>query len=1034
MSTINHYPFHSATDQYQLKPPCTALTTAIFAYKTSPIPKNIRPVLATLTALHEILKPLARPTAIDEKLADYTFYPLSQVLSSSPQLPIAALESVLSSLEILISFGWTRNIAPNLASQLLILLTLTADRSPKAPRQPTSDLCALCARCLKVLFAALGDSEKGRATLVAEGNVPSLGHAVTVLLELLENGGTVEVEGAAVEALRELVKALTGQREVLASFLPGIVSVFSRVLAKGTRRRGWKVLQDGVAVFRNLLVGTVEDDVALATLSEAVDSRDGGKMELSASWLKASAGQLKLALANVNRLHSHDRIEVKEALLDLNVMILGKCSQSLGNCRQLALETALVLSEVEALSRGKDTMLALLRTNREIDDTLQSTFRDWTISVGRIMQGADDEVKQRRLKQLFTAFNFLMESEVDLQSPYRLLGSALNEGITTLLREKRSVEKNGQRVEALVLQDLSLVTIGASDLSFKNPLAEFRSQREIFDVIRAGIQSSATSTAVLQIGSDFAAQVRNAEGDAQVSAFWLLLQLLQTSNNANDISAFIDLGDMAENRKLALQEDVYSFALSTIEDEDSDARLQALSLEAIAFQAQQTGLDFRNELIDVLYPILHNLGSNEPQVRSHAITCLNVVAEACGYSDVKNLVVANVDYLVNAVALKLNAFDVSPQGPQVLLMMVRLAGPSLLPYLEDTVESIFAALEDYHGYPVLVELLFAVLKNMAEEGVKAPLLAITDGNEVGKKDEKAPLNIEGLVQLLLDRKTKKQESEQNLVREDLSHPTKPWGKDKEKDSSGIEELDEDGDPEGSSGPAEDPPAPPPPSPKTYALLLKITQLTQHYLSSSSPSLRTSLISLISTTIPALARHENSYLPLVNTLWPELVSRLHDEEPYIISGSLDVIAIMSQHAGNFMRTRIESLWPDLRALHTRLAKLFSEAAPKLEQQRYSIKAVAKVDVGAVGYVDTSTKALWSSFQRLLMVCVQHVGVDAKSFDEVLAMLCPIATLEAQAINALEAENADATWLARFKEEQKTLNPPEVQGWEFAAAVY
>ena len=138
--------------------------------------------------------------------------------------------------------------------------------------------------------------------------------------------------------------------------------------------------------------------------------------------------------------------------------------------------------------------------------------------------------------------------------------------------------------------------------------------------------------------------------------------------------------------------------------------------------------------------------------------------------------------------------------------------------------------------------------------------------------------------------------------------------------------------------------------------------------------------------------------------------------------------MSQHAGNFMRTRIESLWPELKALHSRLARLFNEAAPKSQQQKLKqqTKTLARVEVGALGYVDTSTKTLWSSFQRLLLVCVQHVGVDAKNFDEVLIMLRPVAKLDAQAIDVLEAENADATWLARFKEEQKYLTPPVAQG--------
>jgi len=69
-----------------------------------------------------------------------------------------------------------------------------------------------------------------------------------------------------------------------------------------------------------------------------------------------------------------------------------------------------------------------------------------------------------------------------------------------------------------------------------------------------------------------------------------------------------------------------------------------------------------------------------------------------------------------------------------------------------------------------------------------------------------------------------------------------------------------------------------------------------------------------------------------------------------------------------------------------------------------------------------------------VCVEHVGVDAKSFDEVLIMLRPVTKLDPQAIEVLEAENADATWLARSKEERKHLIPPIAQGWKFAAAVY
>ena len=58
-------------------------------------------------------------------------------------------------------------------------------------------------------------------------------------------------------------------------------------------------------------------------------------------------------------------------------------------------------------------------------------------------------------------------------------------------------------------------------------------------------------------------------------------------------------------------------------------------------------------------------------------------------------------------------------------------------------------------------------------------------------------------------------------------------------------------------------------------------LTQHYLTSPTPTLRKSLLDLVGTVSPALAGDENAFLPLVNTLWPVVVSRLYDGEGYVV---------------------------------------------------------------------------------------------------------------------------------------------------------
>ena len=354
-------------------------------------------------------------------------------------------------------------------------------------------------------------------------------------------------------------------------------------------------------------------------------------------------------------------------------------------------------------------------------------------------------------------------------------------------------------------------------------------------------------------------------------------------------------------------EELYSFSLSALttpSEEQPDSRLQALALRGLALRAQTAGQDFRYELVDALYPVLHTLATSDDELQRDSITTLNILASACGYASVEDLIIENVDYLTNAVALKLNAFDVSPQAPQVLLMMVRLSGPSLLPYLEDTVDSIFAALEDYHGYPLLVELLFRVLGVMAGEGVKAPQLAIVapgaDVNEVVGSERWVPTSVDSLASLLRQR-AEEEADVQKFDRENLEpHPQRPWKLPKETAGSDDDDSvpeDEDIDPQ------LDETDPPPPAPKTYNLLFKITELTQHFLPSASPSLRTSLLSLIKTTIPAISRHENSFLPLINTLWPEIVSRLDDDEPCVVASAMEIIGGLCEYAGDLMRKRL-----------------------------------------------------------------------------------------------------------------------------------
>lgn len=966
------------------------------------------------------------------------------MLKASRDLPVRAMELCLQCLAVLIHKGWRENITPSLSSQLVVFLSLTCDTSGKtvAVSQVTDDLRIAAFNCMSKLFESISSSTTGKLTLVATANVPSLGHAVSVILDGIYAGESFEVQNAAVEALSALLGCME-DIQVLSSFFPGIVSLLTKVLTPSSQgRRQWRILVQCLSILDKLLLALLGNNVVASLPKAGHESEIGEKTKrlLDDSWTKATAIQLKVALANIERLRSHDRSEVRESLANLNLTILTDCNETLDNCCYMALETLLMLLEYGSVSSYTDKarLEVLVDSKPAIAEVLASVFHDELLSLTRVMQSNDDDAKERTLRQVFSAYHMLVagsHSDVGLLS--RMIGRGLRDSVTAILQSGTDGSTKSSQGSSLILSEMPQLESSERTVSFSAPLAKHKSQARILSCIEMQIKAiRETQQYPIGLSSEMVPNIRMCEGDVQVASFWLVLRDLQAgTSTGNILDDFLLLESTSiVNGDFSVREQLYSFSLDILAEAESDWRLKTLALETIAMQANQHKEDFRGELMDVLYPILHHLGSEVTQVRAHATTCLNIVSDVCGYSDVKELIVSNVDYLVNAVALKLNAFDVSPQGPQVLLMMVRLAGPSLLPYLEDTLESIFAALEDYHGYPGLVSLLFAVLKTIAEEGVKSPQLQITLESESGHQgpvSSWAPTAVQDLATIIKGLATNSTEADGTSLPDVV--PLKPW-EELEPHSLGARsrEAEVEEDEEKEEDDAASPAQPLPPAPMTYALLLKITTLTQHYLSSSSPALRISLLSLIRTTIPALAKHENSYLPFINTLWPEITSRIFDSESHVVAASLQIVDTMCEYAGDFMRSRISALWPELVIMYRRIAREINRQQTR-NQSRSTEMALRQTDVG---YVDVSNKTVWQALIDLLTTVVQHVGIDADLFEEALSMLQPIQALDSRVQAVLEEYNADSVWLARYRSQSCALEKTKVEGsgdWNFIELV-
>ncbi|KXT17067.1 hypothetical protein AC579_4348 [Pseudocercospora musae] len=1029
----------SRDDMFQrLKRPCVALSQAALALNGAD--NNTRDVVQRLEDLvHVLTTATTRSDPLDAKLADYVFFPLSHVLKASQKASIRCLELSIQCLAILVEHGWRGQIQPQLAAQIVILCTLMAEKKPKAliSAESTDELQASALWCLHHVFTATTPASEARKSLASEANVPQIGQTFSTILDGINDGGSMDVQVAGVSALDALVKNIA-TRDIKAAFFPGIVSKLTKVLTPQTQqRRNQVVLVSALDILTHLFDSVLGDDVDHSVPEQMSNGRDplATIARTDAEWVKTAATQLKPALASILRLKDHGRVEVKEALAQLCFTILKRCKTTLENCASICLEVVVLLSSEDNADSLRFRLEAVVNGDPMICSLLQNTLNDWLRSLPTRMQGADDQAKIQRMQHIRTARDILIGAGVNTDIIDRELVNALRDSVVIILQLPGAKQQPLPSISQVQALDTAVIEVQGSNTHFVSALAQFRGQEEILDVVHKFTKSISTSTSSTAFSAGLARSLRQSHGDMQVASFWLLLEATRSAHEQNsNADAFLNLDSNNSGRLPNYLEDLSAFSLDILTDtseEPTDQRLQALALQTLALRAQTTGLEFRYELIDALYPVLHTLATPSENLQRDSIATLNILTASCGYGSIKDLIVENVDYLTNAVALKLNAFDVSPQAPQVLLMMVRLAGPGLLPYLEDTIDSIFAALEDYHGYPLLVELLFRVLSVVAEEGSRAPQLAITDSMRKDlhqvRADNWQPTQISQLSQLLVEWAANAALVGTRECANLEPHPRRPWKSDlKREEGVSLEEYDDVNEAEenGQDQPV-DIPDPPPPAPKVYNLLLKISDLTQHFLPSASASLRTSLLMLIKTTTPALARHDNSFFPLINTLWPEIVSRLEDEEPYVVATALDIIASFCEHAGDFMRSRIQQLWSALLEIHYKLVKdIVPIAQPgkgKSTRDRdsnavvsssRSKEALIRMRSAPTNYSDTSTRLVWTALKNLYTAIVRYVVIQPEQFDEVLGVLEPVLD-ENDVREALEVVNPNAVWLIRLR---------------------
>ncbi|OQU94705.1 hypothetical protein CLAIMM_01029 [Cladophialophora immunda] len=1038
----------------RLRPPCVELSSVALKLKANQTSAKV--VLLSLEQVHRVLCSLGEEDLLDEKLAEYAFFPLTHIFNQSFRISSRGLELAVRCVQILVSKGWRDKLLPEMAKQLLILMGLLVSRGPNQQNQPpTDELKVASFECMAVIIRQ--SASVAPTVLEGVGSKNIVDQLVYQLLEAVTEASSEDVQISATHALLELQRAIKS-RALLASLLPRTVSTLVKVLRSSTQaRRTRKVLVAYLELMtealRNVLADRIASDNIKARPLTKPSIAHGADDEviLDKSWIDATASQIDLALIQVVKLRTHSSPDVVEALLNLCLTVIDDCPQTLAQSVPLMVETLAVLCRSSDGSKANSALKYLMTSRPEIAEILEAKFYEWSQALPRVMQGNDDRPKQQLLKQVTTSFIALSDSSNATDEEMSKFASILIDTVAAAVdsgpKKSKLVSERPQISPSELVQQSR-----RSEHGFLPVILSHQSQQSSTEELQVLIATLKTHSFSQNITRSLVDHLHDSDISKKLSAAWLALQFLRSdSNKSFDVMELVDDNISSPDFSLSrpfLISDLYSNILPylteypDLEDEgDTDWRLVALSLESLILQASQLSQSYRPELVETLFPLLTLLGSGNALLQQHAMTALNLLATACEYPSTSQMLIENVDYLINAVALRLNAFDVSPISLRVIGMMIHLCGGRLLPHLDDLIGSIFGALDTFHGYPNLVEQLFEVLKMVVTESSKKPAILSIQSGRALESHRNVAAHVSGLQDILGDmerRKHRRRRSDEEY--EEISGaPHRPWTDAEDgglsEEQSSLSGENEDGEDDQRLEQTAD--GQEAKISKSHQLLLNVAQSTVPHLTSPSSKVRSILLELLQEICPLLAGHENTFLPLVNSIWPAVVCRLLSgndantaNAPYIVRAAALTIADICGAAGNFMSSRIDELFDELEILFektyssvfrsTRRQKstttlnmkrselvVYTGNSTRLTHEASSLPSQSSVAPYSV-IVRSSSGQILEALVTLLISILQHVPISDDNVDKIFMLLAPLMHTE-RVRQALLRYNEDAVWL-------------------------
>ena len=705
-------------------------------------------------------------------------------------------------------------------------------------------------------------------------------------------------------------------------------------------------------------------------------------------WYAKMKSQLRLILGQILQLRLYPDWKTRLAFVEFSFNLLSTCSRTLDNCVQLLLDTLVLhaddaYSQVSVTCRAHmQTLLSISSFGNAIMPVLKDNLYEWIMKFPQYVISKDEQEKTTAMSLIIGMIIMLDDQAESVLSI--VLSRASDGWMTALEIDKNSLdileEKSSERFIELGVEGDSNDKRKAAPLypriRFKHIVTDMSTAKlnRLLNIIGQHCDLSSWVHHFMRYISIDSQELNDPQAAYIVHALlsgcfnpdsiavdsteeWTVNNDYNDDNTGQDkkhqlekIAAQV-LNDTMNILSDATATNTISNALTTVnlDDESGHVLTVCFGLQIVGLAAYIVEQDYLQEqLITILYPLLAHLGSSNVYIHTYALITLDAISLECGLDGAKELVIQNIDYIINSISQHISILTSNARVPLVLKALIHVGGYSSINYLDDTVEEIYDALERYSLNDWLCTQLCGVLFEVIQTLEKNIPPTTDSANTISKENTVSKMSngnytalvspeILSFIQQKDDFVNEEYKSMEDIGKYFLDRQNKGLHDDltldqiMEQGNLPMDMPSNDNDDNQEKQKVEDDKV----LPLTHEqkMAKEIMDKSSHFLTVSSPKLRSQILLLLTSGVGILSDHPQELNQLVHSMWLSIVNRFNDSENYVVLHAASLIEKVSQVSTDFLSRKFAvDLWPKFKSL---LQKGVSAAQSDPSSTGYSV---------------------------------------------------------------------------------------------------